>query len=401
MRIVILSEWFAETMGYIENCLPRALAALGHEAHVVTSNVQPYFDSPSYKEIYEPFIGPPIVECGTKSVDGVMIHRLPHAQSRGRLRIRGLIGKLRELRPQIVQTFKALGLTTYEAAIAQPLLGYKLFTGCHVCASVFPMATLDTPEIRRKRLKWMASVPIRGRVVSWFTAKCHPATVDCADIAERFFGVPREKMRISPLGVDTNSFHPARDEASRCARAELRKKLGFDDSAIVCIHTGRFTDAKNPMCLARAIGDLVARGEPFRGLFVGNGPQKNVEFIRSCAGCLVHPFVPFRELPVYFRASDIGVWPTQESMSMLDAAACGVPIIISDRVQAVERVEGNGITYREGDVESLKQALLSLRDAAQRKQLGDFGAAKIEREFSWLAVARSRLQDYEAALTTK
>ena len=61
MKIVILSSWFSERMGYIENCLPKALALLGHEVHVVSSTAQVYFNSPDYKEVYEPFLGKIIV----------------------------------------------------------------------------------------------------------------------------------------------------------------------------------------------------------------------------------------------------------------------------------------------------------------------------------------------------
>src|SRR5512141_1345098 len=98
MRIVLISDWFAEKMGYAENCLPRALAALGHEVHLITSNAQPYFDKPLYEKTYEPFIGPGIVAVGKKETDGYTLHRLPYGRVMGRLRIQGLIGFLRTLR---------------------------------------------------------------------------------------------------------------------------------------------------------------------------------------------------------------------------------------------------------------------------------------------------------------
>lgn len=148
--------------------------------------------------------------------------------------------------------------------------------------------------------------------------------------------------------------------------------------------------------MAQAIAGLTSKGAPFRGLFFGGGPQEDE--IRACSGCIVHPFVPFQELPAIFRAVDIGVWPRQESISMLDAAACGIPIVISDKVLAVERVQGNGLTYNEDDPVDLMRALQVLRDIDRRKHLGSIGAAKIEREYSWVAIARRRITDYEAAL---
>lgn len=36
MQIAIVSDWFSEKMGYAENFLPKAMASLGHEVHLVT-----------------------------------------------------------------------------------------------------------------------------------------------------------------------------------------------------------------------------------------------------------------------------------------------------------------------------------------------------------------------------
>src|SRR5690242_17600122 len=108
-------------MGYAENCLPKALAALGHEVHVVSANVQPYFDSPSYAATYEPFIGPPVVPTGEKELDGFVLHRLPFGRLFGRLRIRGLLAKLRAIGPDVVQTLEAAAISTYEAALGRTL----------------------------------------------------------------------------------------------------------------------------------------------------------------------------------------------------------------------------------------------------------------------------------------
>src|ERR1700694_3464254 len=116
MRIAIISDWFSEKMGYSENCLPGALSALGHEVHVITSNTQVYFNSETYQDTYEQFLGPPIVACGIKKLDGFTLHRLPLTDFRGEWRIQGLVQKLAGLRPHIVQTFEVQNWTTFEAA---------------------------------------------------------------------------------------------------------------------------------------------------------------------------------------------------------------------------------------------------------------------------------------------
>jgi glycosyltransferase involved in cell wall biosynthesis len=396
MRIVFVSDWFAEKMGYAENCLPKAVAKLGHEVHLIAANIQPYFDQPMYKETYEPFIGPGIVACGVKPWNGFTLHRLPYGQWRGRRRIQGLIPALANLRPDIVQTFDLFAQTTYEIALAKIQLGYKLFHESHLHASVFPPATdrLGLGE----RLKLFGYAATLGRFVSVLSEKCYPISADAAEIVTRFFGFPKSKTTIQSLGVDTDSFRPVAGDSDQQARMQLRDQLGFAPEEIVCVYTGRFSDDKGPQILAQAIAQLVAHNEPFRGLFVGNGNHSEVESIRACPGCVIHPFVPVQELPPFYRAADIGVWPRQESTSQLDAAACGLPIIVSDRVQVRERVEGNGLFYEEGNADDLARQIRKLANAATRRAQGELGARKLRERFSWDCIASERVRDYEIAL---
>jgi len=392
MKIVFISDWFSEKMGYAENLLTKAMASLGYEVHVITSNVQPYFDSPFYKDTYEPFIGPAIQPCGTKEFDGYVLHRLPYEKMRKRLRIKGLFAKLRELQPDIVQTFDIHCLSTYESALAQPVLGYKLFLESHVHASVFPY--INHKMGWKKFLRQTAWFSL-GRVVSLVSQSCYPISIDAAEIVVEFFGIPNKKVRICPLGTDTFLFQSP-NETSQKLRLQKRSQFGFTEEDIVCIYTGRFTDDKNPLCLARAIDTLTTQYGNYRGLFVGNGPQE--QEIREQKGCNVHPFVPVNELPALYYAADIGVWPSQESTSQLDAAACGLPLIVSNRVTVRERVEGNGLFYEEGNFTDLAYKIRALSHPNIRRYLGNQGSQKVTEEYSWVSIAQQRVQDYRVSL---
>jgi glycosyltransferase involved in cell wall biosynthesis len=179
---------------------------------------------------------------------------------------------------------------------------------------------------------------------------------------------------------------------------QVRQQLGFREEDIVCIYSGRFSPGKNPQCLARAIEQLHQRDPRFRGLFVGSGTTEEVAQILCCRGCAVHPFVEYRLLPDFYRAADIGVWPRQESTSQLDAAACGLPLILSNRVKVVERVQGNGFLYAENDATDLARQLIRLELSETRRALGQIGADKVRTQFSWDRIATLRLADYQAAL---
>lgn len=398
MRLVLLSETFAKNMGYLGNVLPRYLARLGIEVHVITMDLAPYHQIADFTKTYGDFSAGAVPPAGSvEEFDGYKLHVLPHRRLLGYMRMRGLFRKLRELRPDVVQALPSIGWIPLDAAIARPALGFALFTGAHTTASVFPLA-------RRNRTKWDSSLlrsvvtrAIPGRIVSLQTEKCYAATVDCADVAVRFFGVQKRKVEVCPLGVDTELFFPADSKASKSERKALRDQLGFADNDIVCIYTGRFSQDKNPLLLAQAIDRLVKTGLPFRGLFLGGGAQE--EAIAACRGCVRRPFVPFAELRRWFQSADIGVWPTQESTSMLDAAACGLPIVVNDTLVAVERITGNGVSYRLNNLDDLVHVLSDLQSPTRRAALGAVGAQRMKAEFSWESIAARRLRDYEAAST--
>jgi glycosyltransferase involved in cell wall biosynthesis len=312
------------------------------------------------------------------------------------MRMAGLKDKLRLLRPDIVQTMTPIGWIALDAALHKRSLDYQLFTGCHYHASVFPLAKKKTSTLSSERLQSLVMRKTPGRLVSLVTRKCYAIAQDCADIAEKYFGVERTKISVCPLGVDPEIFYPVADDRDAASRTALRQKLGFAQSEIVCIYTGRFNAEKNPLLLAKAVERLFHSGAPYRGLFVGNGAQGDA--IAACAGSRTHPFVNVKELGTLYRAADIGVWPAQESMSMLDAAACGLPIVANHTMTATERLNGNGLAYRLNDLEDLARVLSALRDAGTRVDMGELGARKMKGEYSWASIARQRVRDYETAL---
>jgi glycosyltransferase involved in cell wall biosynthesis len=59
-----------------------------------------------------------------------------------------------------------------------------------------------------------------------------------------------------------------------------------------------------------------------------------------------------------------------------------------------ERVEGNGMTYREGDARNLAQVVRSLIDPRRRQALGEAGARKVRERFNWDSIAAERMSEY-------
>jgi glycosyltransferase involved in cell wall biosynthesis len=382
-------------MGYLVTMLPKYLARLGVDVHVAAIDLPTYYNLDEFKGGVPQFLSSQALPAGSVTrLDGYTVHVLAHGSAIGYPYMKGLSAKVRELRPDVVYCIMAIGWMPLQAAACKLLGRFKLFTGSHTSAMMFPPATAThVPVGLRVRNFFTRWLP--GRAVSWLTERCYCPTSDCGEVAWRFFGVQRRKIEIVHLGVDTDYFFPVTTAADREARLQLRARLGFAPDDIVCIYTGKMTEFKNPVLLAQAIEQLRNEGAPFRGLFVGDGVQR--DRLARFPASVVLDFMPFKELGAYYRAADAAVWLANESTSMLDAAACGLPIIVSDRIYQ-DHVTGNGLAYRLNDMASLLEKLRILANPQERARMSEAGARKMREGFTWELAARKRLRHFEVAI---
>lgn len=397
MKIAVLSLWFSEKMGYAENFLPKFLSMEGHDVYLITSTAQIYYNAPFYKSTYEPYLGAAIQPEGTHEIDGFKVIRLPFVQHTFGIELIGLDTLLAEIQPDIVQTFEIDRTITYPAARLSRKFKFKLFTESHVHASVFTQK--NTSKTIRQKLSQYRHYTKYYQYINKRTEICYPISKDCAEIAVQHFSASPSKIKTQSLGTDTDLFAPISSQKQVEERISCRKKLGFETNDFICIYTGRITPDKGPSVLAEAIEILHKKGYLHcKALFIGLGQQEEIHKINSIAGCVVHDFVPVRELPGFYRAADIGVWPLQESTSQIDALACGLPIIINDSTEVNERVDNCGLLFKKNDAEDLANKILQLENKEYREKHSKNAREKAENMFSWAIIARERILDYETSL---
>jgi glycosyltransferase involved in cell wall biosynthesis len=402
LKIALIVKWHSEKVGYAPNCLSRAFLDQGHEVHIFTTKYQAYFSHPNYKEIYEKYLGPNILSEGEFNDGEVTVHRLPSWRFGNIIWINSIWKTLKKVQPDIVQSFDINEPHTVKLAMFARFFKYKLFTANHFILISFRLLggwkKLDFKK--RWYIRLMFRIP--GMIIRGVSKKCYAVTKDAKKLAVLFFAFKPNQVEVSTLGVDTKLYHPL-TASDISTRKNIRTQLGYSNQEIVCVFSGKITEEKSPIVLAEAIQVLRSQGKNYSALFIGAGELK--DNVGAFNHCQVLNFVPSHELADYYRASDIAVWPRSVTTSILDAAACALPVIISDQVFAYTSYLQNDVEYQHqpnilaakyktNNVDDLVAELLKLEDPSARQHIGEVVNVRVDEHSSWKAIATKRLYDY-------
>ena len=300
---------------------------------------------------------------------------------------RGLMSALRQFDPDLV----------YVDEEAYSLPAWQALRVCRRMRR--PLAFVQTQNLVKRQPWPFGSVE---RAVLGYARLANPITEECAQVlrAKGFGG----EIVLIPHCVDTALFHPQPAD-------ELRAELGL--SGAVVGYIGRLTEEKG-------LGDLMAAAEMLLAdadldlsvLIVGSGPMQG-ELARWAAGApegrvkLVGP-VAHTQVPRYMNAFDLLAmpsrttpgWKEQFGRVLIEALACGVPVVGSDSGNIPRLLEetGGGVTFAEHDPRALAAALRSLiADPRQRAEIGEAGRRAVMDKYAVTSVAR-RLYEALSAL---
>jgi glycosyltransferase involved in cell wall biosynthesis len=285
-------------------------------------------------------------------------------------------------------------------------LGYGLLgidrAGLPLVTTVHHPITVDrrheiaaAPSLVRKLSlwRWYGFTRMQRRVARRLETLITVSESSASDIVSDF-GVRRDRVRVIPVGVDTDVFAPP-----TAPRVPGR---------IVAV-----SSSDSPMKGARVLLEAVAKLRTERDveLVVVGRPRSDGPVARAVDDLGIADAVRFvtglpdPALAELFGSAEVAVVPSLYegfSIPAVEAMACATPLVAS-RGGALPEVVGDcGVLVEPGNPSDLAAALGDLLDDdVRRRRLGAAGRRRVEERFTWRATAARTAEVYAEAIADK
>lgn len=217
-----------------------------------------------------------------------------------------------------------------------------------------------------------------------------------------------KKTSVIPAGVDLERFCPAAD----ADRQALKKRIGLPAGQPVLLCVRRLVERMGIEDLIDAAGMLAEQNVRFSLVIGGEGPLCTSLEDRAgaspAAGLIRFTGrIPEKELPDWYRASDLFVLPTRSlegfGMVTLEAMACGVPVAGSNVGATPELIKplDPALIFEEPGPASMADKLkVLLADTGKLDSLGKKAREIAMRGHGWDIAAKKTLAVYRKVLDT-
>jgi len=203
-------------------------------------------------------------------------------------------------------------------------------------------------------------------------------------------GVGEDKIEIVPNGIDLSEYEaPPR-------RGEFRKKYGIKDDEKIVLYLGRIHKIKGIDLLLNAFAEIVEELDNVKLIIVGPDDGFLSILKRQIEGLKIGNKILFTG-PIYGRDkleayvdADVYVLPSVYEAfptTVLEAWACGTPVIITDRCGIADIVDGRAGCVVEYDKDQMRNAIIKiLSDEELRRGFREEGRKLVKNEFGWEGV---------------
>lgn len=190
-------------------------------------------------------------------------------------------------------------------------------------------------------------------------------TCDCELVKRKIIemsGYDSEKIIVIPCGTDLNIFHP-KDSTN------MRQELGWKNNRLL-IMTRQFEPVYGIECFINALPCIIENFPEVRVILVGNGSlemeiKQQIDNLKLKDYVYFTGFVDVNTMAEYLNAADIYVSTSLSdgtSVSLLEAMACQLPVVVSDTPANREWIEdgANGFIVPMRNSQFLANRLIEL-----------------------------------------
>lgn len=388
MKIVHLVGYFIPELGYQEYYLAKEHRKDGHDVYVITSDLL-Y----PYKNIEEMLKQAGVKETtrkrsiGLMEIDGIKVYRLPHLfEYNDFIVIKGIKKLLKKIQPDVVFAHESRQGPPASAAFYKNKLGYKLLIDQHDFYHIIP-----NHNVIKKILRYLDYHIFRKPVVS-YSLKNADKVVAVTDQTKEFL-INTHKItkpiEVIPLGVDTDMYHYQENW-----RNEIRNKYKIKKTCTVLMFAGTIYRRKGLELLLNAFAEI--NNKDLVLFIVGTGDQQYINELKKLSiknNIIFTGFVNKNILPKYFSAADIGVWPGNNSVIIMEAMACKLPIIMVNLQLSHLAKFNNGFIFEQDDIKALTKYITKLsNDKKLRDKMSNNSYKAVIDNYSYKTIARKFLK---------
>jgi glycosyltransferase involved in cell wall biosynthesis len=185
---------------------------------------------------------------------------------------------------------------------------------------------------------------------------------------ERFYRIPESRVAVVPNGVDTAHFRPLADQAP----VEAWRRTTFRGEVPFITYVGKPTERRNLSALIRAFGELKrAHAVPHKLLIVGAAGPGTSPFRDVVAelglgdDVVIKGQVTHEEMLFVYNGATCLVYPSSYEgfgMPVLEAMACGTPVIALDNTAFPEFAGGVAMLLPDAQVPTLVAGIKRVMD---------------------------------------
>jgi glycosyltransferase involved in cell wall biosynthesis len=203
-------------------------------------------------------------------------------------------------------------------------------------------------------------------------------------------------IHIIPHGIDTQKFSPIKEALEDVALKEDCFHIGY---------VGSLVHQKGIHVLIKSISDIDI---PFKLSIIGDGPMKSSLKLQASVSANASRInfidsIPNAKLPKMLSKFDVLILPSltldylkeQFGRILVEALACGIPVIGSNSGAIPEVIGDCGIIVDEGNVQQLQTAIINLRaDEKFLKQLSMAARKRALKYYSWDVIVQKIFKIY-------